>query len=83
MNYSTQKCSIKKSLSGTSYLLRKFRAYILIKRFNVYLKTLNRHNTLPFHEPRRKSNALYFILYREIHRSTTDQKEKFSRLFSC
>ena len=41
MNYSTQKCSIKKSLSGTSYLLRKFRAYILIKPFNVYLKTLN------------------------------------------
>ena len=40
MNYSTQKCSIKKSLSGTSYLLRKFRAYILIKPFNVYLKTL-------------------------------------------
>ena len=46
MNYSPQKCSIKKSLSGTSYLLRKFRAYILIKPFNVYLKTLGNDEEL-------------------------------------
>ena len=32
----------KKSLSGTSYLLQKFHAYILIKPLNVYIRTLNR-----------------------------------------
>ena len=71
MNYSTQKCSIKKSLSGTSYLLRKFRAYILIKPFNVYLKTLYAD---PYH--RILSDALVLVTsYLERHLLTSISSE--------
>ena len=37
------KRALLKSLSGTSYLLRKFHAYVLIKPVNVYIKTLKRY----------------------------------------
>ena len=64
------KCSIKKSLSGTSYLLRKVHAYILIKPFNVYIKTLhaNLDNlisltmlTWDFETRRRKNTCSVFV----------------------